>query len=277
MGSLATTGTIVALLAYLLRYDDPLYLVAVHHVTGESAERASSLARTVGMTVYEARQRLINTPAVVSLAPTDEEARDLAARLEGAGFRALVLDPSSSPFVQMQTLVRSFEFTEASLVARPRQGSATELPFEKIRLILRGSASHSEVSEKTVKGKKFSVGLAVATGGLVMRKKVETKVQTREDTVSPFVHVYATKGRPLLFSASVLDFKGLGESLKPSRMLNMQVLLQKLRHVAPDAAFDERLMRRTSQAQMLGPGLDPDVDLPLASALLAMSEWATAR
>lgn len=254
-----------------------MYLVAVHHVIGESAERASSLAQTVGMTVYEARQRLINTPAVVSLAPTDEDARDLAARLEGAGFRVLVLDPSNSPFVHMQTLVRSFQFTEASLVTRPREGQATELPFEKIRLILRGTASHSDMSEKTVKGKKFSVGLAVATGGLVMRKKVETKVQTREDTLSPFVHVYATKGRPLLFSASLLDFTGLGESLKPSRMLNMQVLLQKLRHVAPDATFDERLTRRTSQAQMLGPGLDPDVDLPLASALLAMSEWATAR
>jgi hypothetical protein len=254
-----------------------MHLVVVHHVGGELSERASALAAALETTVYEARQRLVAVPSVVALAPSVEAARERVARLEGHGFSAFVLDSASSPFVDLQLPAREFGFLPDSIQARSRMGDTTELPYDAIRLILRGTQTSTETSEKTVKGKKFSAGLAVATGGLVVRKRVNETVKDRRDTISNFIHVYATKGRPVVFSDSMVKFDGLGERMQASQMLNMQALLLRLRELAPGATFDDRLMRRTAQAQMLGPGLNPDEDLPLASAMLAMSVWRTGR
>ncbi|NVB36303.1 hypothetical protein G6O69_00565 [Pseudenhygromyxa sp. WMMC2535] len=251
-----------------------MHVIAVHRVEGELGERAQALAQALGVTAYEARQRLVATPSIVVHTSDAEVAAAREQALAQAGFRVLRLEPETSPFVRLQTVVSSFEWREGAIVARPRQGDPTTLPIDAIRLILRGNEIRSRVHEKEVKTKSFSVGMAVATGGMVMRKTSKKTVRSREDELAGFVHVYATKGRPLIFSEPLVDFTAFGERMQPSRALNLQLLFTELVRAAPQARVDERLTRRSSLAQMLGPGLDPDAQLPLASALLAMSAWS---
>ncbi len=62
--------------------------------------------------------------------------------------------------------------------------------------------------------------------------------------------------------------------MQQSRALNLQLLLTELRRLAPQARYDDRLMRRAAQAQLLGPGLSPEEHLGIASGLLALSAWS---
>ena len=252
-----------------------VHLVAVVHGEGPLPERAQALAAALSCSVVEGRQRLVATPSIVARAPTAEGAAEIVGRLKTAGFTALAFDPVESPFVKRQLQVRSFELHEDRLSASPRQGAGVQVPFDTVRLILRGTQTATEVQEKTVTAKKFNPALAVATGGLMMRTNKRKMVKSVSDSMSGFVHVYATKGPPLLFSEFNLDFRGLGDALEKSRILNMKVLLDTLRSAAPQASFDDRLMRRAGQSQLLGPGLPPEANLAIASGLLAMAAWAS--
>lgn len=259
----------------MLRFSQTVvHLVAVIRGEGPLPERALALASALSLSIVEARARLVATPSIVARAPTAEAAALVAGSIKAAGFDTLAFDPAASPFVTRQLQVRSFEFKDDVFRASPRQGASVEVPLAAIRLILRGTETTTEVQEKAVSSKKFNPALAVATGGLVMRTKKSTTVRSVSESMSGFVHVYATKGPPLLFSEFSLDFQGLGASLERSRMLNMKVLLDTLRGAAPNGAFDDRLMRRSSQAQLLGPGLPPETNISVASALLAMAVWA---
>ena len=248
--------------------------VAIIREDGPLPERAHALAAALSCAVVEARQRLVATPSVVARVPSAERARELVARLEAAGFAALAFDPETSPFMTRRLHVRSFELRNDRVCVTPRSGDVVEVPFDAVRLIVRGTQTATEVEEKTVTSKKFNPALAVATGGLVMRTSKSAQVKNTSDSMVGFIHVYATSGPPLVFSEFNLDFRGLGDALETSRILNMRVLLASLREAAPRASFDERLMRRTGQAQLLGPGLPPEANLEVASGLLALAAWS---
>ena len=249
-------------------------LVAIIREEGPSPARAQALAAALSCAVVEARQRLVATPSIVARVPSADDAAAMVDQLRAAGFAALTFDPETSPFVTRQLQVRSFELQADRLCASPRSGERVEVPFDDIRLILRGTQTATEVEEKTVTSKKFNPALAVATGGLMMRTNKSAQVKHTSDSMEGFIHVYATSGPPLAFSEFNLDFRGLGDALETSRILNMRVLLASLREAAPGASFDERLMRRTGQAQLLGPGLPPEANLAVASGLLALAAWS---
>ena len=78
-----------------------MYLVAVHRLEGEQNERISALAEALSMTVYEARQRLVATPAIVIRTATAQDAKERASRLRAAGFRLLEFNPPKYTHVML--------------------------------------------------------------------------------------------------------------------------------------------------------------------------------
>ena len=57
-----------------------MHLVAVHKLQGEPTEQAQALAKALGVTPYEARQRLVATPAFVAREPSEPAAKTRAAK-----------------------------------------------------------------------------------------------------------------------------------------------------------------------------------------------------
>jgi len=65
-------------------------------------------------------------------------------------------------------------------------------------------------------------------------------------------------------------------ALQPSRTANFRYLVAELQRRCPHAMRDERLMRRSTQGQILGPMLSPDDHLELAAMLVVRSLRAAA-
>jgi hypothetical protein len=56
-----------------------------------------------------------------------------------------------------------------------------------------------------------------------------------------------------------------------TRDLNFAQLKKELRRLAPQAVYDDRLLKRAALIRLLGPTLSPETDLDLAFEVLARS------
>jgi hypothetical protein len=115
--------------------------------------------------------------------------------------------------------------------------------WPEVLAILRGiRASRSEV-ERTEKSKSFSVGTAIATGGLSMTRTSTKTVRSSEESTEQVILVYARDGRAAMLAEHELDFSCLGPAMHPSSTGNMVELARRLRESAKGAFYDERLLR----------------------------------
>jgi hypothetical protein len=97
---------------------------------------------------------------------------------------------------------------------------------------------------RTEKSKRFSPGLAVATGGLVMSRTTTKTVHSSSETAEQVILVYLRDGRAATLAEHELDFSCLGPGMQPSSTANMGELARRLREQAGKTTFyDERLMR----------------------------------
>ncbi len=234
---------------------------------------APALTKALGQTVHESLSRLRGAgvgPIVVGVHQERAQAATMAEALRTAGFTALTVDDEDFAREIESLIVRQFTFKTAGLfMVKAAGGEIFKMRPADIRLLIKGTGivSH-EVTEKT-KEKQFSAGLAIATQGLLTSKTVEktkvTEVQEREG----FVHLYTASGRVIELRETRIDYSGLGKSKQPTRLMNFAQTVTQLKKFAPDALYDERLLTRNAQGQLLGPVLTPEDNLIHACALLA--------
>lgn len=247
-----------------------VHVVVIDGVRGDVTATARSLADALGSTPYECRPRVSvpgGGPAVIATYADPEPAQATVARVRAAGFHATV---HGDDHWAIPVPVRAFEFRADGVVGVPRDGDAFGLRFDSIALFIRGTAVMHSQTTKTIKERKFSAGRTALTGGLVTRK-TETRRETSHTTdAEGFLYVYWTGSeRPIEFRETRLAYAGLGDELQPSRAANFMRLTQRLRGAAAGAIWDDRLMRRSTQQQILGPTLDATDHLNLALALVA--------
>ena len=70
-----------------------------------------------------------------------------------------------------------------------------------------------ETSTETTKERKFDIGKAVLSGGLVISKTVKTTEQKITEEREGFLFVYAEGVLPLVFREGALDYSSLGPAL----------------------------------------------------------------
>jgi len=164
----------------------------------------SALVTTAGMTPAEARMRLAPEPPAV--------------------LARFALEPSD-------------------LRLTTRDGEALTLPWDEVRLVLRGIRIARTTSEHTETARKLALGRAVLTGGLVMTKKSTSTVRGSEEESEQFILVHGRTGQRVMLGEKALEFSGLGPLLQPARTANIGVLAQELRRRTPLAFHDDRLVR----------------------------------
>ena len=247
-----------------------MHVVAIFDTSPADGSRAPALAAVLGGTVFDVRHRVVSPgPCVVGTFGDASDARALARRLDEAGFPALVRDVDAINGADIWSPVRSFAIGAESLTVSRRDGASYEVPWAAIHLVVRGTGIDIETSVETVKGKKFSMGRAVVTGGLVRNKKTKTEHTTTSQVREGFMHIYAA-GKPIsVVVETAVDYGGLGDQLQPARAANFVTLLDVIRSRAPRVVYDDRMLSRVGQSVLLGPRLDPNRQLRLASALIA--------
>ena len=217
-------------------------LVALVKSPPDPEQAARAVAGATGLTLAEIRMRLAPEPPVLLARLADAEASALVAALRRGGLPALSVD-ARVPTDRDRTVARSFALDEGGATFTPRLGAALRVPWPDVQALLRGQRSWRSEVERTEKGTKFSIGTAVATGGLRMTRQVSTTVRSSDERVEQVILVYSRGGRTALLAEGELDFSCLGSHLQPSSTANMRELAGRMRALAKGAFHDERLVR----------------------------------
>ena len=248
-----------------------MYFLSIHNLPEDRAAFAPALASALGITSYEASIRLRvsgSGPFVIATFGERAAADEANRKLKASRLSTVMLSDEEAASSQKGFSARTFRFNEHTLQAESRQKETLAVDYQKIFLIIRGMGIKQEISTETTKERKFNLGKAVLSGGLIISKTVKTTEQKITEEREGFLFVYAEGRLPLVFREGALDYSSLGPALQPSRTANFTALLAELRRRAPQARFDDRLTTRAGQVQLLGPSLDVQRYIGVAIELL---------
>jgi len=216
--------------------------VAIVRSPARLDEAARTLSDAANLTLAEARMRLAPEPPALLVRLEPDKADPLAATLRKAGLAVLAVDVRC-PTDKERTVARSFALDDIGITFTPRLGESMQVGWTDVLAILRGlRLSRSEV-ERTEKSKSFSVGSAVATGGLRMTRTLTKTVRSSEEATEQVILVYARGGSVATLAETQVDYSCMGALMQPSTTGNMAELARLLREKARGAFYDERLLR----------------------------------
>jgi hypothetical protein len=248
-----------------------MHIVAIHDLNEDRETLAKALASDLGVTMYEAGARLRlpgKGPLTVAVFAEEAPAAGLLEKLRATGFKASILTAGEIETEGRALIVRRFSLGGDGLDVTTEKGDGGSIAFQEIDLILRGTAIVSGVTTETVQNRSISLGSAVLSGGMKITKTTKNVRETTTEERQGFVNLYAGDRSPLVFRENALVYDSLGPALKPSRAANFTYLIAELRRHCPDALYDERLLNRAGQMTVLGPLLNPEEHIIVATALL---------
>lgn len=221
--------------------------------------RAAQLA---GLAPSEAARLLAGTfPRILLRVAKDPEA--LVAAFSDEGFVAWASDPALVPTEDHRIHVRGLSWTSDGFLARDAQGTSHPCPFAAVRLLQRGTRTHTSFDiEKTTK-RKFDLGRAILSGGLLLTKKVTQTTERSSHAKMPFLLVQRGDGGPdLMIYEHRVSYACLGDQMGHATLTNFGLLVTHFRELCPQAPLDDRVGRPGFVAGLPTMALDP-VDLGL--------------
>ena len=249
-----------------------MHVVVIHGWKEETTELVQAISSALGITVFEARQRMIGGgPTVVASFSDQQQALVLEKKLNQSGIATLVIDATEVRSRTGHFIVRRFELNEPSLRIETGDRKREEIPYGEIDLLLPGTSIVEYSETKTVTERKFSLGKTILSGGIPMSKKVEHQEEVTTEERRKVLYLYAGNRPPIVFSQDGMTYDGLGAAMKLSRELNFTYLINELRRRSPGAAYDDRLRNRVGLVRVLGPAQSPETNLDLAAEILTRS------
>ena len=249
-----------------------MHIAAIYNLPQNKEVLAAALAAALGATVYEVFSRLRspgNGPFVVGVFATIEAAEELVKKLRLGGFEAALLKEDEIETEAVGFAVRKFRFGGNALIVESRKEESLAIDYSSMDLIIRGTSIAQATSTETVKVKKFDPGMALLTSGLKMTKTTEKTIESTVQTREGFFYLYAGDERTVIFREGGLGYDSLGAVMQPTRQANFSYVIEELRRRSPEAIYDDRLLSRAGQVQLLGPSLSPEKYMNIATSLIA--------
>ncbi len=250
-----------------------MYIVAVHNWQKEDVEVAKIIAEKTGTVAFEARQKISGGgPAVLASFADLQQAEVLAGKLSQAGVPALVIDTVAVRSRNQPLHVCRFVLAPQKLQLESFNGELFEIDYDKIDLLLVAICSAGQTQMTTTETeRKFSLGKTLLAGGVPMTKKVKSdktvNIEERDETL----WLYVRGGATVIFNRGAMNYEGLGDAMQFTRELNFAYLKNELRRLAPQAVYDDRLIKRAVLIRLLGPALNPETAFDLACEILSRS------
>jgi hypothetical protein len=219
-----------------------MHVVAIVELGTPIEAEASALAADLGTIAYEARLTLNGGfPAVVLKTADPAIAERLLEKLVARGHVAVACDAADVVPYDRMVPIRHFAWEPEALVLTDRQGAA--LRYDDILAILRATHRTRTDTQTEVTQKKFDIGRAVLSGGLLNRKTVKVEERSTHVQTEQVAYVFpASGGAPWFLRERGANYASLGEALAPSSAQNFLTMLARLRERAPQAVYDERLV-----------------------------------
>ena len=146
---------------------------------------------------------------------------------------------------------RGYELGETDFVALDPSWGRRALPYDEILALIRAGSSTSEQTSSVTKEKKFSLGRAALSGGIVRSKTTTTTHRNTTEEREQVLYVIRKNGRdPFLLRESHVRHEGLGEQRKATKLLNFVAMVDALRARAPAAMYDDRLLKQRRKGSL---------------------------
>lgn len=260
-------------------YRETMWVVAIVELRGTVDAEAAALASDRGTTAYEERLALAaGLPAIVARTADGGAARHLLERIQSRRHGVIAVDTST--LLGSDQMVAMRRFTLEADAVHLSDASGERLPYDEIGALLRANHWSRSETETEVKGKAFSMGRALLSGGLVVSKTVSRQERTVSHEDQQLLYVFRRSGaRPWVLYERGTSYAGLGAQLQPSSVQNFLKVTALLRAHAPHAFYDERLLgsRAAARAARMtggaGVGESSASGVDLLAHILAM--WAT--
>ncbi len=219
-----------------------MHVVALADLATPIEVEAAALAADLGSTAYEERLKLAaGLPAIVLTSADPAPARALLGKLRARGHGAVSCDAAQVVASGSMVPLRRFAFEPDALVALDVPDA--RLPYDDVLGIFRASHLMRAETRTESKGKEFSAGRALLTGGLVLTKNVSREEKNVIQEREQLCYVFRAGGdTPWLLRERGTHYAGLGAATGPSSAQNFVATMTHLRKLAPRAVYDERLM-----------------------------------
>ncbi|HEX2770140.1 MAG TPA: hypothetical protein VHN12_12750 [Geobacteraceae bacterium] len=195
-----------------------MHVVAICSWKEETAELIQALATALGITVYEARPRMIGGgPAVVASFADPELALALTKKLNQSGIATLVVDATAVRSSAGHFIVRRFELNEWSMSIETSDGQQAEIPYAEIDQLLPATSIVGYFETKTVTERKLSIGKTILSGGIPMTKKLEHQEEVTTEERRKVLYLYASMRSPVVFSQNGMTYDGLRARISAAR------------------------------------------------------------
>jgi hypothetical protein len=186
-------------------------------------------------------------PTVLLRSADEALARRLEIRLKAGGNHAVLIDTSTMVPQGRMVRVRGFRFEGAGLRRVSVDGLQDEandpsLSYDQLSTIVRVLVESSTQTTTTTNERRFSVGRAALSGGLMMTKSKKVEQTERHHETEQLVYLFPQRGTPWLLREHGTNYQGLGTALQPSSFRNVLTFVAALRARAPVATYDESLM-----------------------------------
>src|SRR5687767_9411028 len=146
-----------------------MFVVSLVELTTTPEVEAQALADSLGGTAYEHRLRLsAGSPANVLVTADRELAARTLAQLRARGHGAVLLDGATVVASEQMISMRHFRIESGEVTIEGP--AAARLPASDVLALLRALHRTRTDTRAEVKTKNFSIGRALATGGLMVSK-----------------------------------------------------------------------------------------------------------
>lgn len=220
-----------------------MFVVFVAHLSRPAEVEAELVAKTIGMTDYEARLALAApTPTIVTTTSSKERADDIALALRSRGHGVFTFDDTN--FVSSQRMTKLDAFRLDSEGVR-READGDLLPYGDVYAILRA------VHDTSGSVMRFSPLVESLIPSMESMRKI-AKHGEREHVA----YFFRRSGeRPWILRERHASYLGLGGDRKPIAYQNFLTLVHRVREEAPMAIYDERLVRRRVAEKLIADSL----------------------
>ncbi len=236
-----------------------VYLVALAELSGTIEDEATHLAADLGISLYEARLLLSGERPKIVLRTADEtHARDLLAKLRARRHGAIACDSRAIVAIDEMVQVEQFQLTDTALVL----ADGAEFLYADVLALLRAVRTEHTTTKTKVTERKLAMGRAIASGGLLLSKKTTREESKAAEHREQVLFVFRKSGGgACVVRDSHTSFEGLATRMAPSVAENFVRLIAELRERAPDAVFDDRLIRFHAADAQSTSRLDEQVHL----------------
>ncbi len=218
-----------------------MHLVALLRLGTAPEQVAQWLAARFGTLPYAERQKLgAGMPAIVSTTPDADAAVALVSALVAAGHDARACAEDEVVSSDEMVAIRRFELAADALIAE-----TDRLPWDDVACLLRATHRTSQRTKTTTKERKFSLGQAVMTGGMMMRATKTRETVTHTGDTEPVMYLFRRSGgTPWLLAQNRAQYAALGDERAATVAPNFLRTVEAVRARAPRAVFDDRLVAR---------------------------------